>query len=96
MRQAWNDRLKAHRTAEWIFQFKPLLMCKSAKSVPQSCILQRYILTHGFGFIPIDGSWTENTGTPDQEKVSERFYLVIGNDNDSGNLKGFLHKQDIS
>jgi len=55
--------------------------------------LQGDIRTHGFGFIPIEGSWTENA--PEEAKLKDRFYLVIGNAKDSGNLKGFLRKQGI-
>jgi len=46
-----------------------------------------------FGYITIKGSYIENKGQPDERKVEEISFLVIGNNNDSGNLKGFLKKE---
>jgi hypothetical protein len=46
-----------------------------------------------FGIIPVEGYYAERKGTPDEERVKARFYLVIGKKgNDSGNLKGYLRK----
>jgi len=50
-----------------------------------------------FGVIPIEGHWTESAGTPEEQKLNERFYVVIGTKgkDDSGNVKGFLRKHGI-
>lgn len=46
----------------------------------------------GFGLIHITGKYIENKGEENENPVTEKSFLVIGNDNDSGNLKGFLKK----
>lgn len=55
--------------------------------------LQKDIRQAGFGFLRVQGSWTENEGTPEECQVNEESLLVIGSDgDDNGNLKGFLKK----
>ena len=47
----------------------------------------------GFGHVHVRGSYIENKGAPQEKKVDEHSFLVIGKKgNDSGNLKGFLQK----
>ena len=45
-----------------------------------------------FGLLYLRGRYIENYGLPCARPTDEHAYLVIGNDDDSGNLKGFLRK----
>jgi len=55
--------------------------------------LQTEIRQAGFGYLRVHGSWPENEGTPEEQQVVEESFLVIGRDEDDhGNLKGFLKK----
>jgi len=40
----------------------------------------------------VRGRYIETHGSPYARPVDEHAYLVFGNDDDSGNLKGFLRK----
>jgi len=58
-----------------------------------SASLHNDIRKAGFGLVNIHGRYVENKGTPQERKVSEHSYLVIGKKgNDSGHLLGFLKK----
>jgi len=46
----------------------------------------------GYGYTFIDGGWIENQGTPEEQKVEEDTVFIVGNENDSGNLKGLVKK----
>lgn len=50
--------------------------------------LESDIRKAGLGFVRVRGYYVENYGTKDANPVNEERYLVIGNENDSGNLKG--------
>ena len=50
------------------------------------------IRSAGFGYVPVTGFYIENPGTPEQQKVIEKSFLVISSANDSGRLKFFLKK----
>lgn len=54
--------------------------------------LEGAIRSNGFGFVKLEGHWTENQGSSDQRKVIERSFLVISEKEDNGKLKGFLKK----
>jgi hypothetical protein len=55
--------------------------------------LEQHIRQAGYGFIHVDGKYTENKDTPEERQVSERAYLVVGKPgHDHGELKGFLKK----
>jgi hypothetical protein len=55
--------------------------------------LQTLIRQAGFGYLRLVGSWIENEGTPEERRVIEESFFVIGSeDDDNGNLKGFLKK----
>jgi hypothetical protein len=45
-----------------------------------------------FGRLHVRGRYIESHGSPYARPVDEHAYLVFGNDDDSGNLKGFLRK----
>jgi len=45
-----------------------------------------------FGLLYLQGRYIENYGLPCARSTDEHAYLVFGNDDDSGNLKGFLRK----
>src|SRR6266478_6554854 len=45
-----------------------------------------------FGLLYLRGRYIENYGLPCARSTDEHAYLVRGNDDDSGNLKGFLRK----
>jgi hypothetical protein len=58
-----------------------------------SASLHNDIRKAGFGLVNIHGRYVENKGTPQERKVSEHSYLVIGKKgDDSGHLLGFLKK----
>ena len=46
----------------------------------------------GLGFFKVEGSFIENEGTPEEVKVLEDSIFIIGNENDTGELKNFLIK----
>lgn len=50
------------------------------------------IRSAGFGYVPVTGYYIENPGTPEEQKVIERSFLVISSANDGGRLKFFLEK----
>lgn len=55
--------------------------------------LQSLIRQEGFGYLRLIGSWVENEGTPEEGRVTEESFFVIGTDaDDNGKLKGFLKK----
>lgn len=55
--------------------------------------LKKDIRDAGHGYVHIKGHYTENKGTPEERKVHEHSFLVIGKKGaDSGNLKHFLKK----
>lgn len=45
-----------------------------------------------FGFLYLRGRYVENYGLSHAQPMDEQAYFVIGHDDDSGNLKGFLRK----
>jgi hypothetical protein len=49
-------------------------------------------IRHRFGLLYLRGRYIENYGLPGARPTDEHAYLVFGNDDDSGNLKGFLRK----
>lgn len=55
-------------------------------------LLKADIRQAGFGYIHARGRFIENLGTKEERPVDEHSFIVIGNDQDSGNLKGFLKK----
>lgn len=54
--------------------------------------LHHEIRLNGFGCLNIRGRYVENYGTARANLVNEDGFLVFGNADDSGNLKGFLRK----
>jgi hypothetical protein len=54
--------------------------------------LRAEIRRHRFGLLYLRGRYIENYGLPCARPTDEHGYLVRGNDDDSGNLKGFLRK----
>lgn len=53
------------------------------------------IRSAGFGYIPVEGYYVENPGTPEEQKVKEQSFLVISSANDSGRLKSFLQRSGV-
>lgn len=53
------------------------------------------IRSAGFGYVPVEGHYVENPGTPEEQKVTEKSFLVISSANDSGRLKFFLQRSGI-
>lgn len=52
--------------------------------------LKHAIRSAGYGYIHVQGAYTENKGTPQERKVKEHSFLVVGKKgDDSGALKGF-------
>ena len=54
--------------------------------------LRTEIRHHRFGLLYLRGRYIESYGLPCAKLTDEHAYLVIGHDDDSGNLKGFLRK----
>lgn len=50
------------------------------------------IRSAGFGYVPVTGFYVENPGTEDEQKVTEKSFVVISSANDSGRLRFFLEK----
>jgi hypothetical protein len=53
------------------------------------------IRSAGFGYVPVEGHYIENPGTPEEQKVKEKSFLVISSPNDSGKLKSFLQRSGV-
>lgn len=62
-----------------------------AENNARNSALKDDIRKAGFGHIPIRGRYIENKGTPEERKVHEKSFMVIGGKKDTG-LKKFLHK----
>lgn len=54
--------------------------------------LRHEIRLNGFGYLNIRGRYIENYGTARAKLNEEHGFLIFGNADDSGNLKGFLRK----
>jgi hypothetical protein len=54
--------------------------------------LRSEISRHRFGVLFLRGRYVENCRSQHANSTVERAYLIFGNDDDSGNLKGFLRK----
>ena len=72
--------------------------CRSERSKKEndekSQQLKNDIRSNGFGFINVNGSYVENSGTPEETVVKEKSFLVIGDKNvDGGKLLSFLKKE---
>lgn len=55
-------------------------------------VLENNIRSAGFGFVKVQGHYIENPGTPEQTKVVENTFLIIGDPDNPEKLKGFLKK----
>jgi hypothetical protein len=53
------------------------------------------IRSAGFGYVPVTGHYIENPGTPEEQKVIEKSFLVISSSQDSGKLKHFLQNVGV-
>ena len=64
----------------------------AAENEARDAELRAEIRRHRFGLLYLRGRYIENYGLPCAMSTDEHAYLVRGNDDDSGNLKGFLRK----
>jgi hypothetical protein len=65
----------------------------AAENHARNASLKEDIRKHGFGFMPVKGTYTENKGTPHERQVHEESFLVTGpHGDDHGRMKGFLKK----
>lgn len=49
--------------------------------------LKKDLKKHGFGYVHVNGAYTENKGTPHEKEVKEKSFMVIGDKTDAGHKK---------